>query len=62
MSILGWILKEVVEGVVDTVELTGAIAKDVVKSPIRLVDKAMDCPWENPEDFLADTKKKLDEM
>ncbi len=60
MSIFGSILKEVVGGVVDTIEIGASIAKDTVKAPIRVIDKLVD-----PDDdtsFLGDTKKKLEEL
>lgn len=62
MSIFGKLLKEVVGGVIDTVEVTGAVASDIVKSPIRLINKALDAPDEETPEFFSDTKRKLDEI
>ena len=54
----GKLIASVVEGVIDTVELTTSIATDVVKSPARTVDKLEG----GGEEFLQDTKDKINEI
>lgn len=57
----GRFIADLVEGVVDTVELTTAVAKDVVKSPVRLMGRVD--PYDFPtEDFAEDTRSKIAEI
>ena len=59
MSLFGRLLAEITEGVVDTVELAGAIASDAVKVLPRTFD-ALDNG--RNEAFLADTQQKIEEI
>lgn len=59
MSIFGKILADVVEGAFDVVDLGIGITKDVVKSPIRALDKLT---LEGNEDFTEDTQEAIERI
>ena len=57
MGFLSKLIGEVVEGVVDTVDLTARTAADVVMSPIDLMDEA-----EGEDALFQRSRAKLEEM
>lgn len=61
MSIFGKILAEVVEGACDVAELGLSITADVVKSPIRLMNR-LDPQIGDPDDFTENTQEAIKEI
>ena len=59
MSIFGSILKEVIEGTIDTLAVGESLIIDVVKSPVRLFDKIT---TEDEVGLLENTKKTLEDL
>lgn len=57
----GKLIANIVGGVIDTADLGIALINDVVKSPVRLIERAED-PFSGGDDWFQDTKKKIEEI